>query len=231
MCLVPLIRVDPGPIVHSTPPFTESQFPSIRTIVATTNTPITTIRYNLHTSLLILFLRDPHLLEGTQRTLFSTPRPTPTMIDPPVHALKGLYTASVTNSFGLNDYISLPSNSPPNSSAGSAPNPIAPAIPSFARRRPPTPRCSSALYESTVDSRGNAHFHIALLNALIERVWQCLAVVLSMRPLLLRYSRGSRHHHLRQEIRVLVQMDFLVVGKCVGNRFRWRRTGDEEQPW
>lgn len=161
-----------------------------------TNTPITTIRHDIHPILLILLLRNPHLLEGTQRTLHSISRPIPTIIEPPVHALNGLYTASVTNNFGLNDYVFYTPNIPPNSTAGSTPSPVAPAAPSFARRRPPTPRCSSTLYESTVDSRGNEHFHVALLNTLVNRIWQRLAIVLRLIPPVCAHSRGSRHHHL-----------------------------------
>ena len=146
------------------------------------------------------------------------------MMEPPVHALNGLYTASVTNNFGLNDYVFSTPNCPLNSNADSTPNPIAPANPSFARRRPPTPRCSSALYESTIDSRGNDHLHIALLNTLVDRVWQRLSVVLRLIPSVYGYSRGSRHHHLRKEIGIFVEMDLLIVWKCVGDRFRWRRT-------
>lgn len=100
------------------------------------------------------------------------------MIDPPVHALNGLYTASVTNSFGLNDYVLSTPHVPPNSNAGSAPSPVAPAVLSSAHRRPPTPRCSSALFESTLDFRAKSHLHVALLNALVNRVRQRLSVIL-----------------------------------------------------
>lgn len=42
-----------------------------------------------------------------------------------------------------------------------------------------------------------------------------------------RLRRGSRHHHLRKEIRVLVEMNLLVVRERVGDRFRRRRTGND----
>ena len=68
-----------------------------------------------------------------------------------------------------------------------------------------------------MNARTNSHLHVAVLDAVVDRSRQWGSLRLDVTYPSQPHGAITRHHHLRNAIRVLVEVHFLVVGKSVRN--------------
>lgn len=75
-----------------------------------------------------------------------------------------------------------------------------------------------------MNARTNSHLHVAVLDAVVDRSRQWGSLRLDVTYPSQPHGAVTRHHHLRNAIRVLVEVHFLVVGKSVRNGGRGGRS-------